>query len=168
MSVHSPLAAHADEDDEDGDHKGRRCCDGPQEQQVFIGRVLEVCLFAVSHDTRSLLHPLTSTLSSNSATQTFCSGKPAETGGGRKTKQMKEMRDKTKFGREQEMLCGLGLPLAFCHCLFLTFHLLFMTLTENNEQKTEHRTGQEECARWKKCFTNTFFSLLLKKDQMVL
>ncbi len=27
-----PLAANADEDNEDGDHKGRRCCDGSQEQ----------------------------------------------------------------------------------------------------------------------------------------
>lgn len=50
----SPLAAHADKDDEDGDHKGGCCCDGSQEQQVLVGRVVGIFLVDVIHDTHSL------------------------------------------------------------------------------------------------------------------
>lgn len=55
MTVLLPLAANADEDDQDGDHEGGRRRDGSQEQQVLVGiRVRGICLFAVIHDTHSL------------------------------------------------------------------------------------------------------------------
>lgn len=55
MTVLSPLAANADEDDEDGDHKRGRRCDGPQEQQALV-----VIVVTVIHGTHflSLTHSL--------------------------------------------------------------------------------------------------------------
>lgn len=42
VSVLLPLAANADEDNKDGDHKGGCCRDGSQEQQVLVGGVVEI------------------------------------------------------------------------------------------------------------------------------
>lgn len=49
-----PLAANTDKDNKDGDHKGRRCCDGSQEQQVFVSSFLDICPSIRLHDTHSL------------------------------------------------------------------------------------------------------------------
>ena len=35
--VGSPLAAHTDEDDDDGDHEGRGGSDGPEQEHLTVG-----------------------------------------------------------------------------------------------------------------------------------
>lgn len=56
-----PLAADADENNQDGDHEGGRCRDGSQEQQVLVGLVRVIFLRRIHHTALPAAHLFTFT-----------------------------------------------------------------------------------------------------------
>lgn len=169
MTVLLPLAANAYKDNEDGDHKGGCCCDGSQEQQVLVGWVIDICPVAF-HDTQSLslLHSLPLELK-RWHTDRLLRKTYGDMSGWRKKRRRYntwvtwEIRTNWRNAAESKVknglcvcVCVLGVPLAFCHCLFLTYQFLFLTHWENNAHKIEHLKSQPVWECRKKVSSHSF------------